>query len=167
MVRWATHIWLFLRELLLMSRAPGKSEVNAQNDRFISSSIHMGSMTAWECEILHTCETEGANKHVHSLMAWSEWPCHLPWSHWDSATLLLQMGDLASESFLFHKAFIFHLYNSEQMSKYFNCSAAFSCATPVKCTLEKGFIGFTEWSQHRQITDRRRMVFNLPKCRLQ
>lgn len=26
-----------------------------------------------------------------------------------TGTLLLQMGDLASETFLFHKAFIFHL----------------------------------------------------------
>lgn len=41
------------------------------------------------------------------------------------------------------------------------------CAAPVKYTTGKGLVNFAEWSQHRQITDRRRTVFDLRKCRLQ
>ena len=100
MVCWATHIWLFLRELLLMSRAPGKLEGNTWSDILISSSIGKGNMRAWKCETA-VWETGGAKKLLCSSVPWHEWPSHF--DHIRSLLLQIQQQwDHVSEGFLFY-----------------------------------------------------------------
>lgn len=66
----------------------------------------------------------------------------------------------------FIRGLVFTFTTLRESLNFLTAVQHFFHAPPVKYTVVKGFISFTEWTQHRQITDRRRTVFSLPKCRL-
>lgn len=164
MICWAAHIWLFLRESYWAEHVGNQKWIPG----VISSFFHPLIWEIWGSESVRLC-TLGRLEELTSFCFFSAIAQMA-----ESFTLITSglcscrfssSEDHGSEDFLFYWEFIFQIHSSEQISKYFKCSAAFFVPL-VKYTTRKGLISFAVWSQHRQITDRRRMVFKWSKCRL-